>query len=1226
MYLLYDVIQRRKAALGNSMFVKRGDYEHVQAIITSLTRDQLLAAARSLRSTQTTADPAIRVLRQAIQTVAAKVPNSFARKQDMRLYIRAFFVEFGPAAFWLTLNPSDMRDPLVIKLAGMTFSSDVFSKSTAALRGKAAIMNPAAIAVFFDKVCTAILEGLIKPVDGEMGILGEVSTYFGVVETNGRGMLHLHALIWLAGNIEFFDLRQKLLGDPDFAQRMTEYLDAIISECIATVEKDGVAEPASLPSTSQFDTDEAYVDALWTYGNAVASKRQLHSRNHNSTCFKYSKKGTRACRFQFPRPKVDHTQIDELGVAHLRRNNEWVAPFNPCIASAIGSNMDLSFLSTRAKALSLMFYITNYSTKDENSTYQMVMAASVIKESLERAKSAATATNKEKQTMESDMLNFSLRVFNRMALDREVSGVQVASSLLKLPDYYAPPSELRRINMHYLRRRFEALIQRSKGDNDITEERVAVTSAARAKTSIFDDYKYRGPALQPLCLYEYVKLVRKRPAEDLTESDLHFDSKHPEHGLMTQIICGKDSKRITVALVGQLSPYQDAEDGMPGGHLETQAMRNDLAGVLLPLFVPWENLPALFHDVMDICDDGCSAGCDGTTHTGFQASAAAWSRVKDFLPEHVRNYARNVELLRKIKEDAKVDLAEQTATEKAMREAVDSDVDVDDDNVEADDGMLNASAKTKMNIDDDTLRLSYEVIKRRWRNDDDTIAAKIPALQLPWAPTADLSMRTFTPVVPHPTSGIRWNTSADTLKLWSNFIDSSRRSTSTSDSYAIPVNNDDDDDSNADTSDDDWDSDADNEYAILEPTLTFSETTTEPIPANLRTLANQDPSPSQISDLVSRLLPLNWKQKRTVSMVFYHALRLQGKQAAEKHEQFLLYVGGEGGTGKSRIIDAVRLGMGLLGRDREVFVAAYTGNAAKNVEGSTIHTGFNLAVRKKKNQLPPTELSEVSPRVMALWANKTILIIDEVSMVSSKLMDSIDKRCRIVKNLDPNSTAVFGGLHIVIVLGDFHQFSPVRARSLWQPQQGGNEKRGQSLWHMFSNVVLLDEQMRQQDDIAYHDFLSRTRNGTVSQSDVDMLNSRVIGELEVRPDRTNTCIVRRNKLRHQINRLQIERFARIRGQQVFIFPAHHARWTKAGKAVRNINIDKLLEVQDDSKVKGPGLLLFTKGMPAAILRNISTPLGIVNGAQGTAVEAVPDPNGMSATGPLRITLKSHANN
>ena len=61
----------------------------------------------------------------------------------------------------------------------------------------------------------------------------------------------------------------------------------------------------------------------------------------------------------------------------------------------------------------------------------------------------------------------------------------------------------------------------------------------------------------------------------------------------------------------------------------------------------------------------------------------------------------------------------------------------------------------------------------------------------------------------------------------------------------------------------------------------------------------------------------------------------------EKDDQFRLYVTGEGGTGKSRIVDSVRLGMKLLERDREVLVLAPTGNAANHVLGSTIHTGLD---------------------------------------------------------------------------------------------------------------------------------------------------------------------------------------------------------------------------------------------------------------------------------------------
>jgi hypothetical protein len=206
----------------------------------------------------------------------------------------------------------------------------------------------------------------------------EYLAYFGAVETNGCGMLHLHCLVWLAGNPEFFDLKRKMLDDPEFARQMIEYLDSIISERVEQCESGDEPSEVALPSTRDFESDQEYADALRGYGNAVASKRQIHSKNHNSTCFKYNKKGTQECRFYFPRPKIDASYIDDLGIAHLQRDNEWVNPYNPCIAAAIGFNQDLSFLTTRAKALALLYYMTNYATKDEASTYQMVMTAAIM--------------------------------------------------------------------------------------------------------------------------------------------------------------------------------------------------------------------------------------------------------------------------------------------------------------------------------------------------------------------------------------------------------------------------------------------------------------------------------------------------------------------------------------------------------------------------------------------------------------------------------------------------------------------------------------------------------------------------------------------------------------------------------------------------------------------------------------------------------------------------------
>jgi hypothetical protein len=226
-------------------------------------------------------------------------------------------------------------------------------------------------------------------------IFGEVSTYFGVVETNGRGMLHLHCLVWLAGNLDFFNLREKMLSDPEFACQMIDYLDSIISECIDPCENDNRSDGVPRPLIHDFESDQEYVEELYRYGNAMASKRQIHSPNHNSTCFKHGKKGQRACRFYFPRPNVEASHIHGLGVVHLRRDDEWVNPYNPWIAATINSNHDLSVLATRAKTLALLYYMTNYTTKDEASTYQMVMAAAMIRKPLEQAERAPHPSNAE---------------------------------------------------------------------------------------------------------------------------------------------------------------------------------------------------------------------------------------------------------------------------------------------------------------------------------------------------------------------------------------------------------------------------------------------------------------------------------------------------------------------------------------------------------------------------------------------------------------------------------------------------------------------------------------------------------------------------------------------------------------------------------------------------------------------------------------------------------------
>jgi hypothetical protein len=74
----------------------------------------------------------------------------------------------------------------------------------------------------------------------------------------------------------------------------------------------------------------------------------------------------------------------------------------------------------------------------------MVMTAAMMRKTLEQAEKASDLSDAERIALEKGMRNFILRVFNRMSHDTEVSGVKVASSLLQLPGYYTPLTELRR--------------------------------------------------------------------------------------------------------------------------------------------------------------------------------------------------------------------------------------------------------------------------------------------------------------------------------------------------------------------------------------------------------------------------------------------------------------------------------------------------------------------------------------------------------------------------------------------------------------------------------------------------------------------------------------------------------------------------------------------------------------------------------------------------------------
>lgn len=99
MFVVYDVIHRRKAALGYSLLIKSSVWDKTEGLITNLTHAQLIAAAIEIKETNQCTDPTILALERQVQTMAAHAPHSYARCFQFRLRLKALMITNGMPVF-----------------------------------------------------------------------------------------------------------------------------------------------------------------------------------------------------------------------------------------------------------------------------------------------------------------------------------------------------------------------------------------------------------------------------------------------------------------------------------------------------------------------------------------------------------------------------------------------------------------------------------------------------------------------------------------------------------------------------------------------------------------------------------------------------------------------------------------------------------------------------------------------------------------------------------------------------------------------------------------------------------------------------------------------------------------------------------------------------------------------------------------------------------------------
>ena len=263
-----------------------------------ISSDKLEEVVKSMKSGSLLTDPAAIKLMSRIRTVGSHVRGSDFERNRLSLQIRALMIELGLPSFFITINPSDTNHPLCVHYGDTKVNLDNPFKENwknSYERMKMVGDDPVACARFFNTMIESVLcnvLGINKSGVNDIGVLGRVSGHFGTVETQGRGTLHFHLLLWIEGSLSPDVLATRLSDDSLFKDLFLEYVSNTMSCDIPDIPLRPDESVVSAGNTEhiccQKPPDPREEDFDFLYNRDV--NRLIKSSNintHSFTCYKY---------------------------------------------------------------------------------------------------------------------------------------------------------------------------------------------------------------------------------------------------------------------------------------------------------------------------------------------------------------------------------------------------------------------------------------------------------------------------------------------------------------------------------------------------------------------------------------------------------------------------------------------------------------------------------------------------------------------------------------------------------------------------------------------------------------------------------------------------------------------------------------------------------------------------------------------------------------------------
>jgi hypothetical protein len=356
---------------------------------------------------------------------------------------------------------------------------------------------------------------------------------------------------------------------------------------------------------------------------------------------------------------------------------------------------------------------------------------------------------------------------------------------------------------------------------------------------------------------------------------------------------------------------------------------------------------------------------------------------------------------------------------------------------------------------------------------------------------------------------------------------------------------------------------------------------------------------------VEALLP---DQRRAFDIIAWH---LDRTLAGDVPPPLRMIIHGEGGTGKSKVIQTVSEYFRHRGASHLLLKTAYTGVAASLINGKTCHSAAMISRRQGGVS------NEVKKKLQQAWSNISYNITDEFSMLGKTFLAKMSRNIGVAKTQSEQQTPdrSFGGINIILT-GDLHQFPPVAtaaAESLYFPlntiQDKAMSQVGRSIYEEFTTVVILRHQVRVTDPV-WLDFLRHLRHGCVEEHHMEMLRKLVITnklcpptDFSRPPWKEAKLVTPRHGVRTRWNACAVNKHCRDCNHRLLICRAEDM---VKGRLLTPLE-ERVVSNRDAmQKGKNAGDLQrevhVAIGMEVMVTRNIETDLDITNSARGTVVD------------------------